>query len=191
MRLALGLALLLALLPTCPVAGATTAGAATTLNYIVPVTAGSVEDANLRPAMPANLTVADGSSMPLSLAHWRGQVLLLNFWATWCGPCVKEMTFLDRLQGDLKGMPLVVLPISEDRGGIPVAKAWLARQKLTFLRPFADPGSSAAQLLNVQGIPSSFIVDKKGRLVQRVEGPFEWDSPPIVARFRELLAEAP
>lgn len=188
---ALGLALLLALPPTGPVDGAVVVKAGSPLNYIVPATAGSVEDINLRPAMPPSLTISDGSSMPLPLSHWRGQVLLLNFWATWCVPCVKEMTYLDRLQGDLKGMPLLVLPISEDRGGIATAKAWLVRQKFTFLRPFADPGAGAAQLLNVQGIPTSFIVDKQGRLVQRVQGPFEWDSPPIVARFRELLAEAP
>ncbi len=184
-------ALLLAVPPTGPVAGAIVAKTVTPLNYIVPVTAGSVEDANLRPAMPPSLTISDGTSMPLPLSHWRGQVLLLNFWATWCVPCVKEMTFLDRLQGDLKGMPILVMPISEDRGGIATAKPWLVRQKLTFLRPFADPGAVAANMLNVQGIPTSFIVDKKGRLVQRVQGPFEWDSPPIVDRLKELLAEAP
>jgi thiol-disulfide isomerase/thioredoxin len=189
--LALILALILALPPALPgTAAAHDAGPIS--GYIVPVAAGSAEDPALRPPMPAGLSVTDGSSMNLPLTHFRGQVLLINFWATWCVPCVKEMKFLDRLQGDLKGQPLTVMAVSEDRvGPIQMAKAFMEREKLTFLRPFGDPGNAAAQLLNVEGIPTSFIVDKKGRLVQKVEGPFEWDDPPIIMKFRGLLMESP
>jgi thiol-disulfide isomerase/thioredoxin len=182
-----GLAGLLMLAQDFGAAGA----ASTSAGYIVPVATGSAEDPAMRPAMPSVLSFNDASNMALPLGHFRGAVLLINFWATWCVPCVKEMTYIDRLQGDLKGQPLVVLAVSEDRGGISVAKAFLERQKLTFLRAFADPGGAAAQTLQVDGIPTSFIVDKKGRLVQRVEGPYEWDDAPIVTRFRALLAEAP
>ena len=145
----------------------------------------------MRPSLPAGLSILDGSGMPLPLAHFHGQVVLMNFWATWCAPCIREMKFLDRLQGDLKGEPLRVLPISEDKGGIPVAKGFMDRQKFTFLRPFADPTAALAEALNVNGLPTSFIIDKQGRLVQRVEGPYEWDDPPIIKRFRELVNEAP
>lgn len=145
----------------------------------------------MRPFLPPSLSMSDGTNMPLPLAHFRGAVLLINFWATWCVPCIKEMAFLDRLQGDLKGMPIQVIPLSEDKGGLPVAKGFITRQKLTFLRPYTDPGAAAAQMLNVTGLPTSFIVDKQGRLVQKVEGPFEWDSPPIVQRFRDLINESP
>jgi thiol-disulfide isomerase/thioredoxin len=157
----------------------------------VPVAAGSSDDPALRPPMPNGLAFTDGSNALLPLTHFRGQVLLINFWATWCVPCVKEMKFLDRLQGDLKGQPLRVLAVSEDKGAIIMAKAFMERQKLTFLRPFGDPGGAAAESLHVEGIPTSFIVDKQGRLVQRVEGPYEWDDPPILNRFRGLLIEAP
>ena len=157
----------------------------------VPVAAGSTDDPALRPAMPNGLAFTDGSNTLLPLTHFRGQVLLINFWATWCVPCVKEMKFLDRLQGDLKGQPFHVLAVSEDRGAIMMAKAFIDRQKLTFLRPFGDPGSAAAETLHVEGIPTSFIVDKQGRLVQRVEGPYEWDDGPILNKFRGLLNEAP
>jgi len=180
-----GLALVAALLG----AGAAASGAGPQSGYIVPATAGSAEDPAMRPPLPSGLTFLDGSSMPLPLAHFRGQVLVMNFWATWCAPCLKEMVYLDRLQGDLKGEPLRVLPISEDKGGIPVAKAYLERQKLTFLHPFADPTASLAEALKVVGLPTSLIVDKEGRLVQRVEGPYEWDSPPILKRIRELVNE--
>jgi thiol-disulfide isomerase/thioredoxin len=182
-----GLALSLVLAPESGAAEV----ASTPPGYIVPIAAGSAEDPAMRPAMPSGLSFDDASNIALPLTHFRGAVLLINFWATWCVPCVKEMTFIDRLQGDLKGQPLVVLAVSEDRGGVSVAKAFLERQKLTFLRPFADPGGAAANALQVDGIPTSFIVDKKGRLVQRLEGPYEWDDPPIVNRFRALLTEAP
>ncbi len=172
-------------------AGAAAGTSGTGSNYIVPVAAGSAEDPNLRPAMPPNVTISDGTNIPLPLAHFRGSVLLVNFWATWCAPCLKEMAFLDRLQGDMKGVPVEVMAVSEDKGGLPVAKGFMTRQKLTFLKAFTDPGAGAAQVLNVTGLPTSFIIDKKGRLVQRVEGPFEWDSPPIKTRFLELAKEAP
>ncbi len=173
------------------VALASAGNAGTPKGYIVPVAAGSADDTAPRQPMPGNITVADGTNQPLPLAHFRGGVLLVNFWATWCAPCLKEMPYLDRLQGDLKGQPLLVMEVSEDKGGLPVAKAYLDRAKLTFLRPFTDPNGAAAEALNVQGLPTSFIVDKQGRLVQRVEGPYEWDNPAIVARFRALVAEAP
>ena len=170
---------------------ASTGNAGAPPGYIVPVAAGSVEDPATRPLIPPNLAVDDGSNVPLPLAHFRGQVVLMNFWATWCAPCLKEMPYLDRLQGDLKGMPLLVMEVSEDNGGLPVAKAYVERAKLSFLRVFTDPGQVAASALNVQGLPTSFIIDKDGRLVQRVEGPYEWDNPAIVARFRQLMAETP
>ena len=184
--------LTVSVLTAAPFGAATSTGhAGTAPGYIVPVAAGSAEDPATRKPMPADLTVADGSNMPLPLAHFRGEVLLLNFWATWCAPCLKEMPFLDRLQGDLKGMPLLVMEVSEDKGGMPVAKAYLERAKLTFLRPFTDPNGAAAEALDVQGLPTSFIIDKDGRLVQRVEGPYEWDNPAILNRFRALINEAP
>jgi thiol-disulfide isomerase/thioredoxin len=184
-----GLALVVGL--TLAGAGVAAGNDGTGLNYIVPVAAGSAEDPSMRPFLPPSLSMSDGTNMPLPLAHFRGAVLLINFWATWCVPCIKEMAFLDRLQGDLKGMPIQVIPLSEDKGGLPVAKGFITRQKLTFLRPYTDPGAAAAQMLNVTGLPTSFIVDKQGRLVQKVEGPFEWDSPPIVQRFRDLINESP
>lgn len=178
----------LALAAASPVAGGF---ANPNKGYIVPASAGSAEDPNLRPPMPADLPISDGSAMTQPLSHFRGGVLLLNFWATWCAPCIKELAYLDRLQGDLKGMPFLVVPVSEDVGGIAVAKAFFQRQKVSFIRTYADPNGAAAQTLKVVGLPTSFIVDKKLRLVQRVEGPYAWDDPPIVARFRALVAEAP
>jgi thiol-disulfide isomerase/thioredoxin len=158
------------------------------ITYIVPSAAGSDDGPSARPMMP-DLIFADGSGLPTHLRQFVGQVVVINFWATWCGPCIKEMLFLDRLQGDFRGQPLAVLAISEDQGGIPVVKSFLSRQKYNYLRPFADPGSNVAQALEVVGLPTTIILDRRNRQVLRVQGPYQWDSPTIVARLRYLMSE--
>ncbi len=140
-------------------------------------------------SMLPDLIFADGSGMPVHLSQYRGQVVVINFWAGWCGPCVKELPFLDRLQSSFGQVPLTVMTVAEDQGGITAARQFFARQKLGYLRPFADPGGTAAQLLGVTGLPTSIIVDRHGRQVLRVAGPYQWDSPQIASRLRFLLAE--
>jgi len=136
-----------------------------------------------------DLIFADGSGMPTHLRQYMGQVVVINFWATWCAPCVSEMLFLDRLQGDSRGQPLAVLAISEDQGGIPVVRAFLSRQKYNYLRPFADPASGVAQALQIKGLPTTIILDRHNRQVLRVQGPYQWSSPMVVARLRMLMSE--
>lgn len=156
--------------------------------YIVADAAGSGQNGGLRPTVP-NVSFVDAGGGPFSLARLRGRVVLISFWTMNCRPCLRQLESLDRLQGDFRGEALVVLAVSEDRAGVAVAKPFLSRQKLTFLRPFADPGARAAAALGVVGIPTSFIVDKHGRLVTVVTGPYEWDSPQIAARFHQLVGE--
>lgn len=163
-------------------------GAERGLNYIVPAAAGSADGAPVRPAMP-DLIFADGSNMPVHLKQYAGQVVIINFWASWCGPCIKEMVFLDRLQGDFRGQPLAVMAVSEDQGGIPAARTFLTRQKLGYLKPFADPGKGMAQVLGIRGLPTSLIIDRHGHLVLKVEGPYQWDSKATTDRLRYLLSE--
>lgn len=158
------------------------------LTYIVPIGAGSVDAPETRPAMP-DIVFADGSSMPVHLRRYLGRVVVLNFWASWAGPCLKELIFLDRLQGNLRNEALSVVALTEDKDGVPAADAFIDRQNLNYLSPFADPGGTAARALGVRGLPTSFIIDKHGRLVFRLEGPFEWDNAEITTRIRQLMAE--
>jgi len=165
-------------------------GAERGLNYIVPVAAGSSDVPANRQQMP-DVLYADGSSLPVHLNRFHGIVILLNFWSPLVPSSVKEMLYLDRLQGDMAAQkePLFVLPINEDKSAVAGAKDFFTRQKITFLKPAADPGGTMAQALAVRGLPSSILIDKHGRVVISVEGPYEWDNPTIVARIRQVMME--
>ena len=184
-RVALGLAVLLCMVLTPASHGAERRD----VTYMVPVSAGSADLPEQRQAIPSDLMILNGSGLPVALRRYFGNVVVLNFWASTAPPCFKEMVFLDRLQGDLEGQPLMVLALNEDKGGIADAKTFLTRQKLTFLKPFSDPGASVAQVLGVRGLPTTIVIDRKGRQAIKVEGPYEWDNPQIVAVLRSLMAE--
>lgn len=141
-----------------------------------------------RPQLPS-FTILDGSGTAFSPSRYFGSILILQFQASHCGPCLKELTFLDRLQGDLKSLPLFVFSISEDSGLIQSAKKLITQQKLSWLRPYADNKGSAAEALNIDGLPTSFIIDKQGRIVAVLQGPQEWDSPSFEARIRFLATQ--
>jgi peroxiredoxin len=120
------------------------------------------------------------------LAAYRGQVVLVNFWATWCPPCVSEMPSLDRLGRTLRGEGLVVLGVSVDADE-QALRAFVARHDLgfTILR---DPGAHTAAAFRVTGYPQTFLIARDGTLVKMVLGPAEWDTPEAIGYFRALLA---
>ena len=160
------------------------------LSYIVPAASGSAQDntgAN-PPPMP-DLRLTDGSGLPFALSRYKGAVIVLEFWSTTCGACFRDLDALNHLQGDFPGKPLVVIPVSEDPAGIQTVKAALVRQKLTFLKPYADPNGAAAQFLNLRGLPTSFVIDRMGRMVLQVEGPQPWNSADYEKRINFLLQQ--
>ena len=139
----------------------------------------------VRPASQAAFTTAEGQST--TIAAWRGRVVLVNFWATWCLPCVKEMPALDRQQAALGGEGLTVLALSQDRGGIEVVRPFYAKLGLTSLEAFIDPPGTVARDFAGTGLPLSVVIDRQGREVGRLEGPADWDSPEATALLRHYL----
>jgi thiol-disulfide isomerase/thioredoxin len=137
-----------------------------------------------RPAPELAFTSRDGT--PLRLADFRGRVVLVNLWATWCGPCVREMPSLDRLQAQF-GDRLLVLAISEDRGGAHVVDPFLEKLALAHLAIFLDASSAAQQAFKVRGLPTSFLINRDGRILGSLEGGAEWDAPDMVARLERYL----
>jgi thiol-disulfide isomerase/thioredoxin len=117
----------------------------------------------------------DAEGRERSLAEWRGKVVLLNLWATWCLPCRKEMPALDRLQSTLGSDQFQVVAISVDRTGLPGAKKFLEETKTSNLSVYADPTARLASTLRAAGLPATLLIDKEGREVGRLLGPAEWD----------------
>jgi len=135
-------------------------------------------------APPLRLPSLSGAEV--ALESYRGRVVLVNFWATWCPPCVEEMPSLERLHRALAGEGLVVLGVSVDEDGAAL-EAFVRRAGVTFpiLRDPGGRGPTAAW--RTTGWPESFVVDGTGRIVRKMVGPARWDTPEAIAWFRERL----
>jgi thiol-disulfide isomerase/thioredoxin len=168
----------------------TSAGSASTPNIAAAngaLEAGRTGSARMLP----DLRFVDGAGAPRSLADFRGRVVLLNVWATWCVPCRKEMAALDRLQRALGGPEFAVLALSIDRGGVAAVKSFYEELDLRALQIYVDQNGEALGKLGGVGIPLTVLVDRAGRELWRVVGPREWDQPVEVNRIRNHLAQAP
>ncbi|GAC1348143.1 MAG: hypothetical protein NVSMB18_35410 [Acetobacteraceae bacterium] len=131
-----------------------------------------------------HFTTADGA--PRTLADYKGQGVVLNFWATWCVPCVAEMPALAALAGLVRGSSVVVLPLSSDRGGAAAVERFYRERGVEGLPVLLDPRGEAARAFATRGIPTTVLIDKNGRERGRLEGAADWASPDAVAAVREL-----
>lgn len=131
-----------------------------------------------------DLEFLDADDKPLRLADSTGKVRLINLWATWCAPCVKEMPSLDRLQAELPKNRFLVLPISLDGPSKPKVAPFYRERKLTHLGIFYDKGRKAMSTLGVTLLPTSILVDPAGRELGRIEGDADWDSPEAIALLK-------
>jgi thiol-disulfide isomerase/thioredoxin len=177
-RAALALSLMLLLVPPA-LAGEDEAGAPdhARLGEFVPVSPP-------QPAPPISFVDRDGNTVRLS--DFAGKLVVLNLWATWCAPCLREMPSLDRMQERL-GDDVAVLAISEDRGGSKIVEPFIAKLGLKSLKFYLDPKSGAEQAFKVQGLPTSVVIDREGNLLGRVEGAAEWDSPKLLKTLKSFL----
>jgi thiol-disulfide isomerase/thioredoxin len=144
----------------------------------------------LNPPVPAPLEAfQDLVGGPVRLADFAGQVVLLNFWATWCAPCVREMPSLDRLQAKLRGDGLAVVAVSVDRGGAEVVRPFAAKLNLTQMGLYLDAKSTLANAFGINGLPTTFVIDAESRIVGALQGAAEWDTPAALALVRYYLSE--
>lgn len=139
------------------------------------------------PAPAAEATFVGADGRPLSLADLRGSGVVLNFWATWCVPCVAEMPALDRLDGRLADQGIEVVALSSDRGGAAVVEAFYAEHAIGNLAVALDPGMRAARALGVQGLPTTILVNADGREMGRLMGAAEWDSAEAIRLVEDCL----
>lgn len=123
-----------------------------------------------------------------TLGEFHGHAMVVNIWATWCGPCVAEMPSLVKLSQALAPSDIAVMPLSSDRGGADVVQRFYRDHAITALPILLDPKSSAMRALGLRGIPTTLLVDRDGRERARLEGSADWSTRESIARVKSLLA---
>lgn len=139
------------------------------------------------PEKPPRFTFETATGAHQTLADYGDKGLVLNVWATWCGPCVAEMPALDQLATKIAGDGIVVLPISIDAKGLPAVKEFYATHHIEHLPILLDPDGAVARVLKLPGIPASLFIDREGRVVGHVLGAIAWDKPEAIAVIRKLI----
>ncbi len=120
---------------------------------------------------------ADGNGATKSLADFKGKVVLLNIWATWCVPCREEMPALDKLETELGGKDFAVVAVNIDKGGPDKARAFLQETGATHLALYTDPSGKLFAALKAVGMPTTLVLDRDGKEIARLVGPADWSSP--------------
>jgi|HubBroStandDraft_1064217.scaffolds.fasta_scaffold00005_111 thiol-disulfide isomerase/thioredoxin len=132
-----------------------------------------------RPA-PAPLPAVeflDEAGNATDLSRFKGKLTLVNLWATWCQPCIKEMPSLDRLKAAREGDRFTIATVSEDVKGAAAVEPFLAKNSLGGLPRYLDPKNALLRAFGAAGLPTTLLLDGAGREIGRLEGPADWDGP--------------
>lgn len=138
-------------------------------------------------AKVAEISFIDETGVSRGLADHRGRGLVVNFWATWCLPCVREMPALDRLNAALSSDGIDVLTISGDRGGASVVEGFYRKHGIDNLSVLVDSGLAGARRLGITGLPTTIVIDREGYEIGRMAGAAEWDAADAVSFIRSCI----
>ncbi|MFP6749000.1 MAG: TlpA disulfide reductase family protein [Alphaproteobacteria bacterium] len=141
-----------------------------------------------KPLPVPEINFRDDGGRERDLAMVAGKVVLINFWATWCGPCRREMPDLDQLQARLGGPEFTVLAISSDRKGMAVVQEFYRQYKIRHLGAYNDSSSKAQRAFRAFGLPTSVLLDGQGREIGRLVGPAEWSSDEATALIKAAIS---
>ncbi|MEK9673365.1 MAG: TlpA disulfide reductase family protein [Rhodospirillaceae bacterium] len=151
-------------------------------NFAVRDTPGAAPDARFQAADGHPLTISE-------IAKRRGAVV--NFWAIWCAPCIREMPQLDRLKAELAKDGFAVIAVSQDRGGVEEVETFYEKKGYKHLDIYVDKAGKFARALKIRGLPTTILFDRMGRELVRVQGVAEWDAPKVADYIRRCLADPP
>jgi len=133
-----------------------------------------------------DFSLVDLNGKKVGLKQFRGKIILLNFWATWCGPCKEEMPFLEILHQQFKEKDFVLLTVSVDYEEAKLVREFINKQRYTF-PVLLDPKCEVLDLFEVKGIPTTFIIDKKGKMLGRAIGPRDWKCQEAISLVSMLI----
>jgi len=133
-----------------------------------------------------NFYLEDLKGKKLELKNFKGKVIFLNFWATWCGPCKEEMPSMETLYQQFKEKDFVFLAISVDYEGRKPVKEFIEKEHYTF-PVLLDPKYETFDLYKVKGIPTTIIIDKDRKMIGRAVGPKNWKSSDVISLINLLL----
>jgi len=136
-------------------------------------------------AAPA-LVFSNAGGRRLTLADYAGHALVVNLWATWCGPCADELPSFAALAPKLRPSGGLVLPISIDQNGADTVRPFFASNGIHTLPVLLDPTGANMQVLNTNGVPVTIVVNAAGQMVARIDGAANWDTAGVVAYIRGL-----
>ncbi len=122
----------------------------------------------------------------VSLSDYKGKIVLLNIWATWCRPCVSEMPSMAKLYNKFKKEDFEILAVSIDTKGRKVVAPFMELHNLSF-KALLDTQGTIQNAYQTTGIPESFVIDKKGVIIEKVIGPLDWSAPEVFQFFQAKL----
>jgi peroxiredoxin len=146
-------------------------------------------DSPKEPVEALDFTARTLGGKEVRLSDFRGKVVLLNFWATWCVPCVLEMPAMERLHRRLAGRPFALLAVNQAEAREQVER--FAREYRFSYPLLLDPIGEIGTHYGANRLPMSYIIDARGFVLRRAIGPREWDSPEAAQMFEQLMAPAP
>lgn len=151
---------------------------------------GLAQAKDLRPyegkALP-DFTLSDMQGKSHTLSDYKGKVVMLNFWATYCGPCIKEMPSMQRLKEKMAGKPFVILAVNMAEEPADV-EAFLSKHKIKIDFPLLlDPEGEVVEQWMISAVPTTFILDPAGKIRYALYGGLEWDSDEVIRTLNGLL----
>ena len=178
------------------VAGAVATGAALAVLYVIlsgPVYAVAQPPEALarlkpekRPQTVPAVAFSDGAGRRHMLSEFRGRYVLLNLWATWCGPCVRELPALAALQAAVPKGQLTVIAVNVGRSGAAETTDFLGSHHAANLGVYLDTAIALVRAFDAYSLPLSVLIDPEGHLVARAAGPSNWDAPTAIGYFKAL-----
>ncbi len=130
---------------------------------------------SVQPAEKIDFEFTDPDGKNHKISDFKGKIIILNFWATWCPPCVAEMPSLNNLAETFPDQELVIIPLCQDIKLLEDAKRLYDNKKLSKLHLYFDKNSQGVKSLGVKGLPTTFILDRDGYLIGKLQGGTEWD----------------